>query len=192
MATFIKISFVSTLFFVYLFIMNEIYKPVPNFEGIYEISNFGNVRSCEREYIRQDGAIVRKRAKQRKLVVDSLGYVRIQLHHLKEKKYYKIHRLVLLTFEGYKNMPINHIDGNKRNNRIDNLEYCTDSHNNQHSHDNKLRPKKHYNKIICNETGEVFNGVMALSRFLTLSHTMVSAHLKYNNTFLKGLSFKYL
>jgi len=191
MATFKNICFVSTLLFVYLCTMNEIYKPVPNYEGIYEVSNYGNVRSCERTYTRKDGAIVKKRLRQRSLVVDNLGYVKVELHYHK-RECFKVHRLVLLTFVGNKNLPINHIDGNKKNNRLDNLEYCTYGHNLQHCHDNDLRPKTHYNKIICNETNEIFNGVMALSRFLGLSHTMVSAHLKYKNTVLNGLTFRYL
>ena len=118
-------------------------------ERIY-VSNYGNVRSCERTYTRKDGAIVKKRLRQRSLVVDNLGYVKVELHYHK-RECFKVHRLVLLTFVGNKNLPINHIDGNKKNNRLDNLEYCTYGHNLQHCHDNDLRPKTHYNKIICND-----------------------------------------
>ena len=84
--------------------MNEIYKPVPNYEGIYEVSNYGNVRSCERTYTRKDGAIVKKRLRQRSLVVDNLGYVKVELHYHK-RECFKVHRLVLLTFVGNKNLP---------------------------------------------------------------------------------------
>lgn len=66
------------------------------------------------------------------------------------EKYASIHRLVLLTFIGYSDLEVNHLDGNPLNNHIDNLEYCTGAQNREHAIHNKLLPRgsKHHNAKI--------------------------------------------
>lgn len=113
-------------------IMKEVWRSIDGYNGIYEVSNFGNVRSLSRIDIRKNKIIgqIMKTFKSR-------GYIRITLR--KEGKGTKgsVHRLVLTAFSGEcpKGYQCNHIDGNKLNNRIDNLEWVTPSENQRHKYD---------------------------------------------------------
>lgn len=96
----------------------------------------------ERYIIDIDGLIYD--TKRNKLVcqwIDTVGYYQCVLRGSDGKKYYKrVHRLVANTFiPNPNNLPqVNHKDGNKLNNNINNLEWCTNSENTQHGYDNEL------------------------------------------------------
>ncbi len=98
---------------------NEIWKPVVGYEGLYEVSNLGNVRS-----IRWRGGHKTHNIFQR---VNGNGYYDLVLIRNKTTKYVTVHRLVARAFlpnpEGKK--CIDHIDGNRLNNRVENLRWCT-------------------------------------------------------------------
>lgn len=108
----------------------EIWKPLSGFEGRYEISNFGNIKNVKRN------SIV-------KTHIDAHGYQSCTLRYVGDKKSHtvKVHRAIALAFIPNPNdYPIiNHKDGNKLNNSIENLEWCTYQHNIQHSFDNGLQ-----------------------------------------------------
>lgn len=72
----------------------------------------------------------------------SSNYFQIELTKNENVKKHLIHRLVLLTFNGESKLDVNHKDGNKLNNRLDNLEYVTKSENTKHAYDNKLMTRK--------------------------------------------------
>lgn len=110
--------------------MKEIWKPIEGYEGYYEISTLGNVCSLAR--------VVNCNGHPRKTdrfilcpMVDRFGYLKVQLHKNGDVKTIKIHRLVAKAFipneNGYR--CINHKDENKRNNCVDNLEWCTHKYN---------------------------------------------------------------
>lgn len=104
----------------------EIFLPIPNYEGLYEISNFGRVKSFKEHKI--NGKILKPN-------IDKDGYyqcgIRDKLYH---RKWFRIHRLVLLTFVpnpmGYNYT--NHKDCNVTNNHISNLEWCDITYNNRY------------------------------------------------------------
>ena len=103
---------------------NEIWKDIDGYEGLYQVSNLGNVKSFPR-----NGTIKQERIlKQTK---DGNGYLTIGLHKNNKSKKVCVHWLVANAFIENKNNfhVINHIDGNKENNRVDNLEFCTQSYN---------------------------------------------------------------
>ena len=113
----------------------EVWKDIPKFEGKYQASNFGNIRSTS--YEGHEGWINNLKLSKRKD-----GYLQVQLY---EKKYL-VHRLVASTFLGEKEqLVINHKDGNKQNNCINNLEWVTSSENTIHAYSNSLK-KKYYGK----------------------------------------------
>ena len=102
----------------------EIWKPVKDFEGIYEVSNFGRVRSFEKGCNHPEMIL--------KPIVKADGYTLVNLYyaHRKFKARY-VHRLVAQAFiPNPNNYPqVNHKDENKQNNRAENLEWCTAHYN---------------------------------------------------------------
>lgn len=101
----------------------EIWKDIEGYEGLYQVSNYGKVKSL--------GNDKNKKSKMRKERTTKDGYIQIKLHKNGETKGFYIHRLVAQAFisnpNGYKE--VNHIDENKRNNSSTNLEWCTRLYN---------------------------------------------------------------
>lgn len=118
---------------------NEIWKNVKNYENIYQISNLGRVKSLERT-INDNGGIRILKEKILKQSIHYHGYLYVILN--KKKKY--VHRLVAEAFLDNQNnyKEVNHKDGNKQNNRVDNLEWCTRSYNVLHSYKTGLLKAK--------------------------------------------------
>lgn len=106
----------------------EIWKPIKGYENKYEVSNLGRVKSLER-YDKYNRHIYEKILIPKK---HSGGYLRVGL----SRKDYYIHRLVAEAFIDNPNNKkyINHIDGNKTNNKVENLEWCTANENMQHAY----------------------------------------------------------
>ena len=106
----------------------EIWKDIEGFEGMYQVSNMGNVKSLKRT-VWNSGKGCYKTVAERILKVgkDRKGYLQVQLCQDGKGKSYKIHRLVATAFcenpHGFKE--VNHIDGDKTNNCVDNLEFCS-------------------------------------------------------------------
>lgn len=113
----------------------EIWKAIPNYEGSFEVSNYGNFRSLDRFVPSRWGGVRKYPGKP--LLVEEMqdGYKRIVLMKDGNKKRFMCHRLVAQVFiENPHNKPyINHIDGNRGNNCVENLEWCTKSENEQHA-----------------------------------------------------------
>jgi len=117
-----------------MFQKEEIWKDIKGFEGLYQVSNLGRVKSLERETIRKDGS--KLPIKERILKPQKgLGYLRVALCKGSGKgKLFFVHRLVCEAFhENTENKPcVNHIDENKINNVASNLEWCTYKENLNH------------------------------------------------------------
>ena len=120
--------------------MKEIWKDVPDYEGIYEINNFGKIRNKKRNHIMS-------------WTLTKEGYYVTKLSKKGKKRVYFIHRLVAATFlpiENFKlledenkdefckeNLTVNHKDENKENNFVENLEWCTSRYNIKYSSNKK-------------------------------------------------------
>lgn len=128
--------------------MKEIWKDIKEFEGAYQVSNFGKVRSVDRIIIYRTGAKRLTKGTTLTIGKNKLGYPQVSLS--KQDKMYsrRVHRLVaeafIPNFKNYKE--VNHIDGNKENNHVDNLEWCNRSQNMQHAIKLGLKPKKYKNR----------------------------------------------
>lgn len=134
--------------------MEEIWKDIPNYEGLYQASNLGRIRSLLREWkqkhysginshYKKEGKIMKLRER------NGNGYLYVALTKNKKQKKYLVHRIIAKTFLKRKESEnyINHLDCNKKNNRIDNLEWCTQSHNIKYAYDNKTKIPPHMRKI---------------------------------------------
>ena len=130
----------------------EIWKTVPEFPN-YEVSNFGNVRSKNRVSVRNGShaKIKGQILKQAKLKY----YNRVTLYSGARDKHrqYSVHRLVATVFiPNPNNYPcINHKDENKRNNHVDNLEWCTYQYNSNYGTSIERRVKHQDWKSIANK-----------------------------------------
>ena len=113
---------------------NEEWKDFPNYDGLYKISNLGNVKSFNTKTNHKQ-PINLKQTMDRKN-----GYLTVSLCKDKVQKIYRVHRLVAEAFiPNPNNYPIiNHKDGKKQNNNVNNLEWCTHQQNIIHSWENGL------------------------------------------------------
>lgn len=124
--------------------VDEIWKDIQDYPN-YQISNYGRVKSKER--ITNVGIKNVKQVKREEKILKPLkitkGYLGIRLYNKTNIKTFKIHRLVAIYFISNPNNyeQVNHIDGNKLNNKVDNLEWCTCSENMKHSYKIGLRNK---------------------------------------------------
>ena len=104
---------------------------IEGYEGLYQVSNEGRVKSLQREIVYKDG---RKKVLEEKILhnfLSDLGYYHVMLSKDGMSKRYKVHRLVAKAFiPNPNNLPIiNHKDENPKNNVADNLEWCTQGYN---------------------------------------------------------------
>ena len=107
---------------------DEVWKDIPGFENVYQISTLGRLKSFK-QY--QEGIVLKQ-------TNDKGGYFSVVLSFDGKVRYTRIHRLVAEAFipnpEGYNE--VNHMDSNKQNNHVDNLEWCDRKHNAKHARDN--------------------------------------------------------
>lgn len=152
----------------------EIWKDIEGFEGEYQVSNFGNVKSLQR-IVNDNGG--KKEIPEMILTPDKTkqGYLRATLYKNQKRRKYSIHRLVAKAFiQNPDNKKcVNHIDLVKDNNRLENLEWVTHSENSRHSLSN--RPKRIYKKSgKINELNVKSRPVMQISKEGILINTYPS------------------
>ena len=126
----------------------EVWKDIIGYEGLYQVSNFGNVKSLDREVAPNNRAPYCRKGKICKQSKSNLGYMTVgfTVNNVKVNKY--VHRLVAETFiTNWSNHPqVNHVDCDKTNNRMYNLEWCTNSENHIHATKNGLN-KLHLHRV---------------------------------------------
>jgi len=105
--------------------VEEIWKDVPQYEGIYQVSNKGRVKSLDRlnsSDRKCKGSIL-------KLQKTGNGYLKIELYKNNSYKRFSVHRLVMSCFKGDSELVVDHINGVKDDNRLENLRYLTNRDN---------------------------------------------------------------
>jgi len=117
----------------------EIWKDIKELEGKYQVSNLGRVKALAFTGIRKDGRKYHVVEKIKKQSIFNHGYY--VFGTTREHGTILLHRAIAESFipNPENKRCINHIDGNKLNNSIDNLEWCTHGENNQHAYDTKLK-----------------------------------------------------
>jgi len=162
----------------------EIWKTIEGFEN-YEISNLGNIKSNQ----------LNKKEKLLKLRKTKFGYARVILYNKEIRKDYLVHRLVALHFiKNYNNnkLQVNHIDCNKLNNSVENLEWCTQSENIIHSLNNGRNKKgKKVFRYLGNEI-KTYDNIKLASIDNNVSTASIQQCLKGKSKMCNRYKWKYL
>lgn len=193
----------------------EIWKEIPGFSGCFA-SNLGRIKTEDR-YIEFEcsGRIV-KRLAEGKIVNQrnhSSGYLAVNLHKNGKRQTFLVHRLIALTFLGQsENLTVNHIDGDKKNNKVENLEWITIQENVKkffernldiHPKESRKKSSDSFFKMILKKTfGDVkgikidgsdlvFEDIPTLADFLCAENKKIYRALKSNKEF-RGLTFTIL
>lgn len=147
--------------------MEEIWKDIVGYEGLYMVSNKGNVLSLPKKM--NNGGYLKARILKNEI---NNGYCRVLLCKDKKHRHHRIHLLVAEAFQLDKNnykrvneydivsdkeLIINHIDENKSNNNVDNLEWCTPKYNINYGECKKKIARALGKKVIQKKNGEIVN-----------------------------------
>lgn len=159
---------------VFYFMNTEIFKDIPNFEGMYQVSNFGNVKSIKfnKEKILKHSS-------------NNRCYFDVNLHKNGKRKYFKIHQLVAMVFLNHtpcrNNLVVDHINDIKTDNRLENLQIIT-------HRDNICKTQGQYSskyKGVCwnKKTNKWHSQIMINNKIIHLGYFTdeYQAHLAYQN-----------
>ena len=166
--------------------MREIWKDVQNYEGLYQVSNLGRVKSLPR-----NGTVLNERIL--KPSADRYGYKQVILSKNNNHKPFKVHRLVANSFLLNKNnFPcINHKDENKENNKVDNLEWCSYSYNNAYNGRAKKVAKNKQKKVLCVELNIVFESLAEAEKKTKISAGNICSCCKGRYNMSGGYHWRY-
>ena len=171
----------------------EEWRDVVGYEGLYQVSNRGRVRSYDRTVPHGVGKrVVRHRIM--KQYINDCGYCQVRLNKNHVSKNKRVHRLVAEAFISNPRhlKQVNHIDLDKTNNHVENLEWCSQKKNLIHAVNNNAIQS--YAILQCDEKGRVLNEWVSLGRLcdkLLISHTTISRACKGENGKRKHEAYGY-
>ena len=155
--------------------MNEEWRDIKGYEGKYQVSNLGRVKSLNYNHTKKEEILSN--------VPDAQGYLKVNLYKNGKKRTFTIHKLVAFHFidnpSNYKE--INHLDENKQNNIVDNLEWCTRKYNQNYGTRNKRVSEKikgskngSSRKVQCITTGKKFNTLKEAAEYYSINIDNIS------------------
>lgn len=167
--------------------MKEEFSFIPDFPGYY-ISRTGRVISVK------SGSPVELRSR-----ISNSGYLSVTVTDFAgNRTSIGIHRLLALAWKpiySYYQTEVNHIDGNKLNNNLDNLEWCSHSENEQHKVNNFMTSRARRVKLVNVETKceTIFPSTRSVSRFFGVTESVISERLReYNHGEYRGYILEYM
>lgn len=167
--------------------MQEIWKEIEGTNGMYQVSNLGNVKSFTR--FKKGGLL--------KFGYFSNGYLFAHITINGKRRSYLVHRLVAEAFiPNPENLSqVNHKDENKTNNAVDNLEWCDCKYNNNYgTHMERIKEKNrlsHGRPVYCVELDRVFHSAMEAARFVGRNGTNISAVCRGKEKTSAGYHWRY-
>lgn len=157
----------------------EIWKDVAGYEGRYQVSNLGRVRSLDRSCINRKGERRSIEGRILRQSPNSSGYMQVSLFGPDFKsKPFRVHRLVAMAFvDGYaEDLVVNHKDENKKNNQWDNLEWCTAEYNNHYNGLLERTTERFARPVIMSTLdGEILNTYPSVSEARRQTGTPISS-----------------
>lgn len=163
--------------------MEEIWKDIKGYEGLYQVSNTGMIRSFisngSGSRCNENGYYILS-TKSKEGV-----YLTVGLHKDRLCKSFRVHRIVATTFLGENNLYVNHIDGNKLNNRLGNLEFVSARENVNHKYKSSKKQSKYAGISRCRSDWKATIHLNGKSIFLGLFKTEQEAHQAYLNALPK-------
>lgn len=146
--------------------MIEIFKDIEGYEGLYQISNYGNVKSLKYN-----------KEKILKPIKHSCGYLKVDLCKERKIQTLYIHRLVAKAFIDNPNNyeEVNHKDEDKTNNKVENLEFCDAKYNSNYGTHTERSALSRSKQVMCVETGKIYQSLHQIERELGFSFKCVSS-----------------
>lgn len=167
--------------------MKEIWKDIKNYEGLYQVSNFGRIKSLQREFYNKNQYGINSKRKTREIIkkqcLTQFGYNSIGLSKNGVEQKFQVHRIVAQAFiPNSENKPcVNHINCNKTDNRVENLEWCTYSENEKHAYKNNLHKKHMKGKFgILNPSSKKINQYDLEGNFIKTWNSLSEASKELN------------
>lgn len=169
--------------------MNENWLPIAGYEGIYEVSDLGRVRSFDRSSFDSRGRQRFKRGKFLQNVVSTNGYVYVGLSKSGVVTSFTVHSLVLHAFHGLPNpdQECRHLDGDRRNPHLTNLVWGTSKENTQDS----IRHGTQYTRPVIRGDGECFGSITEAAESVNGDIRNVQAVCKGRRNIAYGHSWAY-
>ena len=179
--------------------MKEEWKDIEGYEGFYQVSNKGRVKSVERK-VWDSGKQSYNTIKERILKPgkDGYGYLKVDLCKYGQPRSITVHRLVATAFlDNPKNLPqINHIDENKENNCVNNLEWCTSKYNNNHGTRTERAAKTISKPVLAISKDKksylYFNSIMDAERLGGFNHSSISLCCRGERKTHKGYTWSFV
>lgn len=143
----------------------EIWKDVPGYEGLYEVSNLGRVKSLSRVVLKKGLYPFKSKTKILKPTIDSYGYAKVAFYVDKSKKVFKVHQLVAMAFLNHKpnghKLVVNHINFIKDDNKLKNIEVITQRENSNRKH---LKSTSKYVGVFWNKRAKKWTAKISKKR----------------------------
>lgn len=173
--------------------MEEVWKDIEGYEKLYQVSNFGNVKSLDHYASNGKKEILYKGKTLQQQKHKKTGYLSVELSKNNKQKRIMVHRLVARAFIDNPNkMPcINHIDEDKTNNKAQNLEWCNHKYNNNYGENTKKLCKPVLQYDLNGNFIKEYYGANEASRQLKIGCTNICKCCRGERKKTKGFVFKY-